>query len=143
MANSIFSDKRLRFFFAAWWAICMLLQFIMLKSIDVDTTHAIIDSIIAICLLAAGCFFISNNMRYYLPRQEKYWYIIITSLAIAGTWLLIIQGIIWLVFKKGDTYPDFVRSTSIIRFGAGFLMTSSISMFSLLWYSQQEQKAWN
>ncbi len=119
----------------------MLLQLLILKSIEADTMHAVIDSVTSICLLAAGCFFISNNMRYYLPRQEKYWYIIITSLAVSGIWLLFIQGVMWAIFNEADIYPGFVRSTSGIRFGAGFLMTSSISMFSLLWYSQQEQKA--
>jgi LytS/YehU family sensor histidine kinase len=47
---------------------------------------------------------------------------------------------IWVVFKSGDDYSGIIRATWKLRFGAGFLLTSSISMFSLLWYSQQEQK---
>ena len=80
-------------------------------------------------------------MRFYLPRQEKYWYVLITSLAISSFWLILHQGIMWAVLKSGDDYSKLIRSTWGMRFGAGFLLTSSISMFSLLWYSQQEQKA--
>lgn len=44
------------------------------------------------------------------------------------------------VFKEADTYIEVFRASWWIRFGAGFLLISSMSMFSLLWYSQEEQK---
>lgn len=140
MVNSIFSDKRLLIFFAAWWILWMLLQYIILKQLDVDDRHAIADSLISNLLLALSSYFISNNMKYYIPRQEKYWYIMVVSLTGAFLWLLAQQGVMWLLLKEGDTYPEVIRSTWSIRFGAGFLLISSMSMFSLLWYSQQEQK---
>jgi two-component system LytT family sensor kinase len=102
--------------------------------------HAITDSIVSNVLLATACFFISNNMKYYLPRQEKYWYILIVSLTVSFLWLVIQQGFIWAIFKRGDSYSEVIHASMGIRFGAGFLLISSMSMFSLLWYSQQEQK---
>ncbi len=137
---SILSDKRLRIFFAAWWLIWMLMQYIILKQLNIDDMHAITDSIVSNVLLATACFLISNNMKYYLPRQEKYWYILIVSLTVSFLWLLIQQGFIWLILKRGDNYEDVIHASRGIRFGAGFLLISSMSMFSLLWYSQQEQK---
>lgn len=50
------------------------------------------------------------------------------------------HGILWLIFKEGDNYFSIIHDSWGIRFGAGFLLISSMSMFSLLWYSQQEQK---
>ena len=140
MANSILSDKRLRFFFSAWWLVWMFIQYIILKEIHIDDKHAVTDSVVSNFLLAAICFFISNNMKYYLPRQEKYWYILVTSLTLSGIWILLQQGAMWLIFREGDSYPDIIRSSWSIRYGAGFLLISSMSMFSLLWYSQREQK---
>ena len=141
MAYSILSDKRLRIFFGAWWVLCMILQYALLKAINIDDTHAISDCVVYIDLLAASWFFISNNMKYYLPRQEKYWYILITSLIASSICLLLHKGIIWAIFNENDSFRETIRSTWRLRFGAGFLITTSISMFSLLWYSQQEQKA--
>ncbi|HEU5365269.1 MAG TPA: histidine kinase [Hanamia sp.] len=143
MANSILSDKRLRYFFTVWWLLWMLLQYIMLRQLNIDETHAIADSIVSNVLLAFCCFFISNNMKYYLPRQEKYWYILVVSLTVSFLWMLAQQGAMWMVFKEGDNYTEVIRSTWAIRYGAGFLLISSMSMFSLLWYSQQEQKEIN
>ncbi|MEP6627539.1 MAG: histidine kinase [Ginsengibacter sp.] len=140
MPNSILSDRRLRFFFVAWWLVWMLLQYIMLRQLGIDEMHATSDSIITNALLAFSCFFISNNMKYYLPRQEKYWYILVVSLTVSFFWMLAQQGVMWLIFNDADPYAETVRNSWGIRYGAGFLLISSMSMFSLLWYSQQEQK---
>ena len=140
MPSSILSDKRIRLFFGVWWIVCLLLDYLLLKDINADNKHAEIDALISISLLAICCFFISNNMRYYLPRQEKYWYILFTSLAVSGCWILLQRGALWAIFPASDHYSTLIQSTWKIRFGAGFLLTSSVSMFSLLWYSQQEQK---
>jgi len=143
LANSILSDKRLRYFFAVWWLLWMLLEYIMLRQLNIDEIHSITDSIVSNILLAFCCFFISNNMKYYLPRQEKYWYILIVSLTLSFLWMLAQQAVIWMIFPEGDHYPEVIHATWAIRFGAGFLLISSMSMFSLLWYSQQEQKEMN
>ncbi len=140
MAYSILSYKRLRIFFSAWWLVWILLQYIILKQLSIDDMHAITDSVVSNVLLATACFFISNSMKYYLPRQEKYWYILVISLTVSFLWLLIQKGFLWLIFKEGDSYFDLIHASRSIRFGAGFLLISSMSMFSLLWYSQQEQK---
>ena len=79
-------------------------------------------------------------MKYYLPRGEKYWYVLVVSLMVSFLWMLAQHGILWLIFKEGDSYFSVIRNSWGIRFGAGFLLISSMSMFSLLWYSQQEQK---
>lgn len=118
----------------------MLLQYIMLKQMNVDDLHAIIDSVISNALLATICFFISNNLKYYLPRQEKYWYILVVSLTVSFLWILALQSVLWMIFKNEDEYVQAFRASRSIRFGAGFLLISSMSIFSLLWYSQEEQK---
>jgi len=140
MANSILSDTRLRVFFSAWWLVWMSIQYIILKEVQIDDKHALTDSVVGNFLLAGICFFVSNNMKYYLPRQEKYWYILVTSLTLSGIWMLLQQGAMWLIFSEGDPYGDIIRSSWSIRYGAGVLLISSMSMFSLLWYSQREQK---
>ena len=53
------------------------------------------------------------------------------------------RGILWLILKEGDSYLQVIQTSWAIRFGAGFLLISSMSMFSLMWYSQQEQKEMN
>lgn len=140
MPNSILSEKRLRYFFYAWWLLWIILQYIILRQSGIDEIHAITDSIASNFLLAVFCFFISNNMKYYLPRREKYWYILVVSITGSFLWMLALQAALWMIFPQDDNYPEFIKLSWAIRFGAGLLLISSMSMFSLLWYSQQEQK---
>lgn len=79
-------------------------------------------------------------MKYYLPRREKYWYILVVSGSASLLWMVVLQAALWMILPQRDNYTDFIQSSWAIRFGAGFLLISSMSMFSLLWYSQQEQK---
>ena len=119
----------------------MLLQFFILRQLNIDDKNAWLDSLTSIILLAFGSFFISNNMKYYLPRKEKYWYILILSITVGFLWFLAQRAAMWILLKDGDPYMNFIHTTAAIRFGAGFLLLTSMSMFSLMWYGQQEYKA--
>ena len=119
------------------------MQFIILNQLDIDLKSAAGDSIAGTLLLASICFFISNNMGYYLPRKEKYWYIIVVSTVGSSLYILIHRGLSGLLLADEAPYLEMIRDTWQIRFVAGFLLISSMSMFSLLWYSQEEQKEIN
>lgn len=140
MSVSLYSDKRFLLFIELWWLLVMVMQYIVLKQADVDSYHAAIDSVASNLLLALLCYLLSNNMRYYLPRREKYWYILVSSVVICLLWLIALLIIFMLVFPADDPYINLYKESSGIRFGAAFLMASSLTMFSLLLYSQNEQK---
>lgn len=140
MAYTVFSDKKFLFYFEAWWLLATILQYIILNQLDIDNFYAITDAVASNVILGFLCYLLSNNMRYYLPRSEKYWYIILSSLSVCLVWLIMLQISLYLLLPKNDTYLDFFKESYAIRFGSGFLLTSSITMFSLLLYNQQEQK---
>ncbi|MEP7080272.1 MAG: histidine kinase [Ginsengibacter sp.] len=142
MAASILSDKKLRYFFTAWWLIWIVLQYYVLRQSGIDQRHSLADSGVGVSLLALSSILLNSNMKYYLPR-DKYGYIFSISAIITIIWWIIFQGILFLFFGKNDIYFDFIVGTSAIRFGAAFLLLSSMSMFSMLWYSRQEQKETN
>lgn len=140
MTRSVLGNKRLLLFFVTLWVVWLILQYIVLIQLLFDPFHAAADSICSTFLLSASCFFISNNMKYYLPRQDKYWYILVVSGTAALLWLVVLQVFLWAIFPDGDPYLRFFKSTWAVRYGAGFLLISSMSIFSLLWYSQEEQR---
>jgi len=77
-------------------------------------------------------------MRYYLPKKEKYWYVIAVSLIISFVWVVLTKFILSISFKNNNAYNDFLLQSLSLRFAFGFLMTGCISTISLLWYTQQE-----
>ena len=135
------SQKRLRYINAIWWTVISIIHAIALTSFDLTNTQTIVDSLICNLLLAGTCILIFNNMRYYLPRQEKYWYVLIISIGTSTVWLFISNMVLKLIFKGDEHYLYILNKSLSIRFGVSFLMVSCMSMLSLLWYTQEEQTA--
>lgn len=126
--------------FGLWWPLWMALQFNVLFHFGFGFTISFADSVISNLLLAGVCLLIINNMRYYLPGKEKYWYVLVISLALSATWLLSVRLILWLLFKNDAGYTGSLYLSSNIRFAFGFLMIACITILSLLVYTQKEQK---
>jgi len=140
LAVSSLSDKQFKLLFASWWIIWATMQMITLLDIGLTPAKAFADSIISNVLLAACCLLINNNMRFYLPRQEKYWYILIVSLGLSLIWLIAVRIVVWLLFKKDEAYMAIFYSSMSIRYCTAFLLVGCMALLSLLWYTQQEQK---
>jgi len=138
--NITISKKKLRLITAIWWVIISILHTIVLTYFDLKNEEAIIDSLISNLLLSAFCLSITNGMRYYLPRQEKYWYVLIISIGTGAVWLFLSNIILKTIFKSDEYYLTMLSRSLPIRFGISFLMVACMSMISLLWYTQEEQK---
>lgn len=140
MAASILSDKKFLLLLGMWWLAVMLMQFLILRELKVDDYHSAVDAAVSIVLLAALCFALSNNMRFYLPGKEKFWYILISSLLLCFIWMILTMIVFRFVFGNDSPYISFFKETVWVRYGGGFLMAGSITMLSLLLYNSQEQK---
>lgn len=143
MTYSILGDRKFKMVFTGWWIIWAALHFYMLKDYGFSSFIALTDSFVTNILLAGSCLVISNNMRYYLPGKEKYWYILVISigLSLIGTFLQ--KLCLWLILKSETGYLIFVNQTMSIRFAEAFLLVGCMAALSLLWYTQQEQKETN
>jgi len=79
-------------------------------------------------------------MRYYLPRQEKYWYVLAISFGLSVVWLLVVRLLLWALFKNETVYLAMVNVSSTVRYAVAFLMLGCMTTLCLLWYTQKEQK---
>jgi sensor histidine kinase YesM len=140
LANSFLSNKSVKLVFAAWWLIWTMVHYNVLLNFGVSLIQALTDSAISSLLLAGCCLMISNNMRYYLPRQERYWYILVISVALSCLWLLLVRILLKIIFKDDSVYISLLNHSSAIRYGIAFLMVCCMAAISLLWYHQQDQK---
>jgi sensor histidine kinase YesM len=120
------------------WSFFTLIQIKLLQDLGIDTSIAWVDSCISSITLALISYLIINNMRYYLPGKERYWYVFVLSLAMSGVWLLIVRVILWIWFKENINYQQFLSQTSNVRYAISFLFIGCITMVSLLWYTQKD-----
>src|SRR5580693_3611108 len=106
--------------FGAWWLSWAILHYSVLSNYGLSNAEAIADSFTSNLLLAGCCLLIINNMRYYLPRQEKYWYVLVISFGLACFWLIITRLLLWAFFKNDSAYLAMVSNSSSVRYGVAF-----------------------
>jgi two-component system, LytTR family, sensor kinase len=144
LAVNIFSNKKERMLlatiFSIWWCAWGVLHIVVLQDLGTDSLKAMVEGVISNLLLAACCLLVLNNMRYYLPKREKYLYVLVISTALTLIWILIVRACLWAIFKQDEIYLAWLRHTITIRFCYGFLMIGFCTMLSLLWFSQRAQQ---
>lgn len=144
LARNIPVNRKVTFiFFAAfitWFGIWSMLQVLVLQDFGIATSRAVTDAVISNILLEAICLLVINNMRYYLPKKEKYWYVLVISIALSSLWLLLVRVILWALYKNDEAYLQSLSQSSYIRFAIAFLMIGCCTVLSLLWYLQRDQQ---
>lgn len=101
---------------------------------------AAIDSAICNTLLLLICLLVMNTLRYYLPRGNQYINIFSLCLFLTIIWLLISKWLLGVSLGHYPGYKELLHHSLSIRFSIAFLLLGCITMISILWYAQQEQK---
>jgi two-component system LytT family sensor kinase len=141
------SIHKREFLFAAivWWAILGIIYSVMLTSVlkkfPITFLQIVVDAFVNNLFLTACWILIINNMRYYLPRREKYWYILFISVAMSAVSIGLSRLLLGFIFAHDTNYPLVLAQTIGFRFGISFLLIACMAVVSLLWYTQQEEKA--
>lgn len=101
---------------------------------------AFIDSAISNTLLLLACLLVMNTLRYYLPRGTQYINIFSICLFLTIVWLLLAKLLLRVSLSHYPGYTDLLHHSLSIRFSIAFLLLGCVTMISILWYNQQEQK---
>ena len=126
--------------FATGWIAWGTLHVFVLQEAGIANLQAVTDAAVSYVLLSALCLFVMNNMRYYLPKKEKYSYTFIMALALSAVWLQLTKFALKSFFKHDDAYLLFLGQTSTLRFAIVFLMLAAFILLSLLWYTQKDKQ---
>jgi sensor histidine kinase YesM len=143
MTHSITRGNRFHLVFTGWWFAWILVHAWVLGNYGATPLQCFTDALVCNLLLAGGCLLITNNMKYYLPQKERYWYILIMGLVLSILWLFLARTILQLLFKHDEAYLLLLGRSGAIRFVIGFLMLGAMAIMSILWYTLQEQQQAN
>ena len=115
------------------------LQTYILHSFEFDWFIASTDAIVSSILLAAACWLINNNLRYYQPGKGSYLNLLIWCVALAA---ICMAGSRWILpfINPEQVYAKFMTQSLVIRFFTNFLAIGWMAMISMIWYSQLDQK---
>lgn len=141
MARSPLSIGKFLLIFISWWLIWGLLQTSLLVSFGLRFGTAVADSVVTIALLSLTCGFVSNNLQYYLPKKDRYWYILFLSLSISALIVLTDKWIlIPLLEGQEEGYRAFFTRSWVVRFDIIFLQVGCMIILSVLWYTSEEEQ---
>ncbi len=118
----------------AWAA----LQTYLIHSFGFLWYTAFTDGVISTVPLAASCWLINNNLRYYQPGKGSYLNLFIGCIILAG----LSTAVTWLAlpYLLPDTvYLSFLMQSLLLRFFIGFLAIGWIAMISVVWYTRLDQ----
>ena len=140
MSSTPFSVRRFTLLFSISWFILMADHILVLHWFGLPWKAAVIDSVIANVLLFLACLLVMNTLRYYLPRGQQYVNIFSLCLLLTIIWLFITKGLLRVILRYVYEDTTMLHHSMPIRFSIGFLLLGCITMISILWYNQQEQK---
>ncbi|MBL7733320.1 MAG: histidine kinase [Chitinophagaceae bacterium] len=140
MARSPLSTLRFRIIFLICWLLMLADQVMVLHFFGLPWKTAIIDSSLSNVLLLLACLLVMNTLRYYLPKGQQYINVFSICLFLTIIWLLLIRWLLGLLLNDVEGYHDLLHRSLSIRFSIAFLLLGCVTMISILWYNQQEQK---
>lgn len=120
--------------FLAWSA----LQIFLLFWYNLPFPQGFIDSLISGVIFSISCFIVANALHFYQPGKERYSYILVWVLSLAGLATYFSKlSTSWLI--PNDAYINFVQISLPLRFLAGFLLIGCTAIINVLWNSQKSQ----
>ena len=140
MSSSPLSISRFRFIFIICWLVMMGDQVMVLHFFGITWEAAIIDSAIGNILLLLACLLVMNTLRYYLPRGNQYINIFSICLFLTIIWLLLSKWLLGTFLGHYEGYKQLLHLSLSIRFSIAFLLMGCITLISILWFNQKEQK---
>lgn len=138
--GSIHTKSTTVLLFTTWWFVWLVFQFTLLQNAGVKVANALADAAVSNILLAACCLLVFNNLRYYLPKKEKYLYVLLMGFVLSYIWLLLVKLILKGMYPKDAFYVQLLQQSVSIRFAAAFLMIVCFTVIGILWFTQKEQQ---
>lgn len=140
MTDSPFSIRKFKILFIISWIVLFLDNILVLHFFGLTWEVAAIDSAISNILLLLVSLLVMNTLRFYLPRGTQYINIFSICVCLSIVWLLVSKLILRLTLQQFEGYSELLSNSLSIRFSIGFLLLGCVTMISILWYNQQEQK---
>jgi two-component system, LytTR family, sensor kinase len=139
LAITTFTFSKLRWAFVACGVVWAALQTYIIHSFGFPWYSAAVDGVVSSTLLAAACWLINNNLRYYQPGKGSYINILIWCAALAA---ICMAGSRWILpyFLSETAYTSFLSQSMIIRLFTNFMAIGWMAMISMIFYGQLDQK---
>jgi two-component system LytT family sensor kinase len=105
-----------------------------------DWKTAVIDSLVTNALQAEGCWLVATIFKYYLPRKQRYGYMLVISVVMASVIVGLSQWFLTWLWQSRPEYTAFASASWPIRLVVCFLLVGCMTILSVLWYAMEEEQ---
>ncbi len=140
MSKSILAKKGFRLVFFTGWGIVIADHTVVLYFLGQHWPNALADSLISTAPLILCSLVQINTLRFYLPGARQYINLFGICLFLTVTWFLLVRWLLTTIPDVTESYRALLHHSWPIRFSIAFLLLGSVTLISMLWYSQLEQK---
>jgi len=126
--------------FFAGWALWMLVHAWVLSAYGLSWKLSAIDSLVSNALLLGCSWLISNSLRYYLPDNNRYSYLLALTGLVALFWMLLSKLVLFMLPDSLSNYAFVPGKTYPIRMAVGVLILGTNTLIHVLWYTVQQQQ---
>lgn len=140
MAKTPLSQRRFVQLFVSSWMVWAAVHVLALHSLGAGLREAVTDSLVNNILLCGGSVLLSSNLQYYLPKKDRYWYILTFSMIIAAVIWAAVKYILLYITAVNSGYYNILQQSFFIRYCISFLITAFMAVISVLWYTFDEKE---
>ncbi|MBK8951415.1 MAG: histidine kinase [Chitinophagaceae bacterium] len=116
-------------------------QAVILHWFGISWQNSIIDSAVSNVMLILCSLLIIMILRFYLPKYEQYINILSLCLLLAVIWVFLSKWILILLIGNSDLpYGNLLTHSLPVSFSIGLLLFGCLTLISILWFNQKEQK---
>ena len=88
---------------------------------------AIEDSLVFNFFVAAACLLVIHVLQFYLPQQERYWYLLVIGVVLSLLSLFISKWLLMYINSSDKEYISTLVKSLPIRFGINFLLIACLA----------------
>ena len=140
MAAQSFFNKKTAAGFTGWTVLWYALQTFIINKYIHNLPVSVADAFVSMNFITLACLLIIHNFRFYLPRQEQFWYVTIISIVLGAVATGLASFVLHIIFHNNVIYLSLLQSSWLLRFALSTLLIACTGIIGLLWYTLQEQK---
>ena len=101
---------------------------------------AVSDSLVSNLLLIGISLLLTVTLQFYIPKKNKYVYILALCAVLSGLWLLVSRRLLMAITTDSGDFEHFFSQSVPVRLAIGFLITGCMALVCVLYYTIQEQQ---
>jgi len=140
LPRSPLSVKKFRYPFYGWWLVWSGLHALLIINLGYSPKTSWLDSVVTNVQVVGACCLVIIILKYYLPRNEGYWYFVILCAGLSALITYDSKLILGWLVPEDPGYQSFVAVSWPVRLGICFLLIGCMTIISLFWYTTEEEQ---